>query len=72
MMKIVDAYYGTNELEEYIDSAELKEKHVEILETICVDVRDLLFGNESNSKIREYLKQEFTLEEEELLEEYPF
>ncbi|EKZ0111266.1 replication initiation factor domain-containing protein, partial [Enterococcus faecalis] len=73
MMKIVDAYYGTNELEEYIDSAELKEKHVEILETICVDVRDLLFGNESNSKIREYLKQEFTLEEEEeFLEEYPF
>jgi DNA relaxase NicK len=67
MVKIIDNYLGTNELIERIDSAELKDKHEEIIEMVCTQAKDLLFSNEMNSSVRSYLKQEFDLEEE-----YPF
>ncbi|GGD05624.1 XRE family transcriptional regulator [Enterococcus wangshanyuanii] len=64
MIKLIDNYMGTNELMERIDLAELKEKHEEMIEMVCVDAKDLLLGNGNNSDLREYMSQEFDLEEE--------
>ncbi|MBM7688434.1 Cro/Cl family transcriptional regulator [Enterococcus ureilyticus] len=64
MIKLIDNYMGTNELMERIDLAELKEKHEEMIDMVCVDAKDLLLGNGSNSDLREYMSQEFDLEEE--------
>ena len=50
-----------------IDLAELKEKHEEIIEMVCVDAKDLLFTTNQNSSVRSYMEQEFDLEEA-----YPF
>lgn len=64
MIKLIDNYMGTNELMERIDLAELKEKHEEMIEMVCVDAKDLLLGNGNNSDLRGYMSQEFDLEEE--------
>lgn len=64
MLKLIDLRLGTNELMERIDFAELKEKHEEMIEQVCVSAKDLLFTNETQSKVRNYMKQEFDLEEE--------
>lgn len=64
MIKLIDNYMGTNELMERIDLAELKEKHEEMIEMVCVDAKDLLLGNGNNNDLREYMSQEFDLEEE--------
>ena len=67
MIKEIDNLLGTNELMERIDLAELKEKHEEIIEMVCVDAKDLLFTTNQNSSVRSYMEQEFDLEEA-----YPF
>lgn len=67
MIKEIDHLLGTNELMERIDLAELKEKHEEIIEMVCVDAKDLLFTTNQNSSVRSYMEQEFDLEEV-----YPF
>ncbi|WP_206911603.1 cro/CI family transcriptional regulator [Enterococcus sp. DIV0840] len=64
MIKLIDNYMGTNELMERIDLAELKEKHEEMIDMVCVDAKDLLLGNGNNSDLRGYMSQEFDLEEE--------
>lgn len=64
MIKLIDNKMGTNELMERIDLAELKEKHEEMIEMVCVDAKDLLLGNGNNNDLREYMSQEFDLEEE--------
>lgn len=43
MIKEIDYLLGINELMECIDLVELKEKYEEIIEMVCVDVKDLLF-----------------------------
>ncbi|HFE9852909.1 replication initiation factor domain-containing protein [Enterococcus sp. DIV1420a] len=67
MIKLVDNYMGTNELMERIDSAELKEKHEEMIEMVCLDAKDLLLENGNNDALREYMSQTFDLEDA-----YPF
>lgn len=67
MIKEIDNLLGTNELMERIDLAELKEKHEEIIEMVCVDAKDLLFDTNQNNSVRSYMEQEFDLEEA-----YPF
>ena len=67
MIKEIDNLLGTNELMERIDLAELKEKHEEIIEMVCVDAKDLLFATNQNNSVRSYMEQEFDLEEA-----YPF
>ena len=67
LIKEIDHLLGTNELMERIDLAELKEKHEEIIEMVCVDAKDLLFTTNQNSSVRSYMEQEFDLEEV-----YPF
>lgn len=67
MIKLIDNYLGTNELMERIDFAELKEKHEELIEQVCVGAKDLLLTTDSNNEVRNYMRQEFELEEE-----YPF
>ncbi len=67
MIKEIDNLLGTNELMERIDLAELKEKHEEIIEMVCVDAKDLLFNTNQNNSVRSYMEQEFDLEEA-----YPF
>ena len=52
---------------ERIDFAELKEKHEELIDQVCVSAKDLLFTTDQNSEVRNYMEQEFNLEEE-----YPF
>ncbi|WP_195958030.1 replication initiation factor domain-containing protein [Enterococcus gallinarum] len=64
MVKVIDTYLGTNELMERIDFAELKEKHQEIIDQVCVGAKDLLFNTDQNSELRNYMEQEFDLEEE--------
>ncbi|EGO8444088.1 Cro/Cl family transcriptional regulator [Enterococcus faecalis] len=64
MIKEIDNLLGTNELMERIDLAELKEKHEEIIEMVCVDAKDLLFTSKPNTSVRNYMEQEFDLEEE--------
>ncbi|MDY5174586.1 XRE family transcriptional regulator [Enterococcus faecium] len=67
MIKLIDLRLGTNELMERIDFAELKEKHEELIDQVCVSAKDLLFTTDQNSEVRNYMEQEFNLEEE-----YPF
>ncbi|EOB3524074.1 replication initiation factor domain-containing protein [Enterococcus faecalis] len=67
MIKEIDNLLGTNELMERINLAELKEKHEEIIEMVCVDAKDLLFNTNQNNSVRYYMEQEFDLEEV-----YPF
>lgn len=64
MIKLIDNHLGTNELMERIDLAELKEKHEEMIEMVCIDAKDLLLGSGNNSDLRQYMSQEFDLEEE--------
>lgn len=64
MIKIIDSRLGTNELIERIDSAELKEKHEEIIDMVCVESKDLLFNDDENSSIKKYIEQEFSLDED--------
>ncbi|MCU1871630.1 XRE family transcriptional regulator [Enterococcus faecium] len=67
MIKLIDLRLGTNELMERIDFAELKEKHEELIDQVCVSAKDLLFTTDQNSEVRNYMEHEFNLEEE-----YPF
>lgn len=67
MIKLIDLRLGTNELMGRIDFAELKEKHEELIDQVCVSAKDLLFTTDQNSEVRNYMEQEFNLEEE-----YPF
>lgn len=67
MIKEIDSLLGTNELMERIDLAELKEKHEEIIELVCLDAKDLLFTSNPNVSVRNYMEKEFDLEGE-----YPF
>jgi phage replication initiation protein len=63
MLKLIDLRLGTNELMERIDFAELKEKHEELIDQVCASAKDLLLTQETQSKIRNYMKEEFELEE---------
>lgn len=64
MIKLIDSRLGTNELMERIEFAELKEKHEELIEQVCVGAKDLLLTSESNLGLRDYMKKEFHLENE--------
>ncbi|WP_195514354.1 replication initiation factor domain-containing protein [Enterococcus sp. 1001283B150225_161107_E12] len=64
MIKLIDSRLGTNELMERIEFAELKEKHEELIEQVCVGAKDLLLTSESNLGLRDYIKKEFHLENE--------
>lgn len=64
MIKLIDSRLGTNELMERIEFAELKEKHEELIEQVCVGAKDLLLTSESNLGLRNYMKKEFHLENE--------
>ncbi len=64
MIKLIDTLMGTNELMERIETAELKDKHVEMIETVCLEVKDLLLKNEDVSAIRNYLENQFELDME--------
>ena len=64
MIKLIDLRLGTNELMERIDFAELKEKHEELIDQVCVSAKDLLFTTDQNSEVRNYMEHEFNLEEE--------
>lgn len=64
MIKLIDSRLGTNELMERIEFAELKEKHEELIEQVCVGAKDLLLTSENNLGLRDYMKKEFHLENE--------
>ncbi|MGM0308529.1 cro/CI family transcriptional regulator [Enterococcus sp. AZ045] len=64
MIKLIDLRLGTNELMERIEFAELKEKHEELIEQVCVGAKDLLLTSENNLGLRDYMKKEFHLENE--------
>lgn len=74
MVKVIDNLLGTDELSERIESAELKEKHLEMIETVCTDIQDILVSNIEGETIREYLASQFGLSKEmdAIEDEYPF